>query len=170
MKSVKLNNRGYMLVEIIVAAVLAFSIAFYLLHLTYHFKDVDEDIYYSTNLLTEQLLVTKNIMGDLEGKEITRIVTDRNYVQFEVQGGNIYKILIDENNTNIQYGLVDSLGNFKTKDSSYYIKKLSSDVDWAHVSIYMNTDAKYASIKIPVLNKYDDKNYDIKLFFYVSSV
>ena len=62
----RLNNKGYMLVEIIVASVIAFSVAYYLLNLTYKFKDKSEDIYYSTTMLSDKINITKNIMNDLE--------------------------------------------------------------------------------------------------------
>ena len=35
----KLNNKGYMLIELIVSAVMAFSLGYYLLNLTYNFAD-----------------------------------------------------------------------------------------------------------------------------------
>lgn len=44
-----------MLVEIIVASVIAFSVAYYLLNLTYKFKDKSEDIYYSTTMLSDKI-------------------------------------------------------------------------------------------------------------------
>lgn len=62
----KLNRKGYMLVEIIVAAVLATSIAFYLLNLTYKFKNNNEDIYHSYSYMKDKILITKNIMSDFE--------------------------------------------------------------------------------------------------------
>ena len=41
----KLNRKGYMLVEIVIASVLAMGIGYYLLNLTYKFKNNSEDIY-----------------------------------------------------------------------------------------------------------------------------
>ena len=85
----RLNNKGYMLVEIIVASVIAFSVAYYLLNLTYKFKDKSEDIYYSTTMLSDKINITKNIMNDLEK------IPDKNSVTL-VQGtnNNTYTITI----------------------------------------------------------------------------
>ena len=60
----KLNRKGYMLVEIIIASVLAMTVAYYLLNLTYRFKDTNEDLYHSTVFLNDKILITKNIMQD----------------------------------------------------------------------------------------------------------
>ena len=59
----KLNQKGYMLVEIIVASVIAFSVAYYLLNLTYKFKDKNEDVYYSTTMLADKINITKNTIS-----------------------------------------------------------------------------------------------------------
>ena len=84
MLSKRLNNKGYMLVEIIIASVLAFSVAYYLLNLTYDFKDKNEDVYFSTATLSDKINITKNIMNDLEGKEVVIINNSNNYVTFQV--------------------------------------------------------------------------------------
>ena len=62
----KINKKGYMLVEIIVSFVLAFSIAMYLLNLTIKFKDTNEEIYYSAQYFKDRNLVVRNIMDDLD--------------------------------------------------------------------------------------------------------
>ena len=59
----KLNRKGYMLVEIIIASVLAFGIAYYLLNLTYKFKNTNADVYESYYYMKDKILITKNIMN-----------------------------------------------------------------------------------------------------------
>lgn len=61
----KLNNRGYMLIEIIIASVIAFSIAYYLINLTYKFKDQNLNLYTQTELESDKINITRNIMDDL---------------------------------------------------------------------------------------------------------
>ena len=127
MLSKKLNNKGYMLVEIIIASVLAFSVAYYLLNLTYDFKDKNEDVYFSTATLSDKINITKNIMNDLEGKEVVIINNSNNYVTFQVgTTDNIKQIYIDKASKTITYGKlqgnnIDNIENnkFDVSDNSY---------------------------------------------------
>ena len=48
MKKIKLNNKGYLLVEIIVAAALAMTVAWFLTDLTIKLKNKNDDEYVST--------------------------------------------------------------------------------------------------------------------------
>lgn len=61
----KLNNKGYMLVEIILASVIAFSVAYYLINLTFKFKDQNLDLYNLTLIENAKINITKNIMEDI---------------------------------------------------------------------------------------------------------
>ena len=69
----KLNNKGYMLVEIVLAAVISFSVAYYLLNLTYKFKDKNEDVLYTKKMLSDKINITKNIMNDLNNRTVTSV-------------------------------------------------------------------------------------------------
>ena len=166
MLSKKLNNKGYMLVEIIIASVLAFSVAYYLLNLTYDFKDKNEDVYFSTAILSDKINITKNIMNDLEGKEVVIINNSNNYVTFQVgTTDNIKQIYIDKANKTITYGKLqgngNAIGNFNVSDNSYYQKQLDDFLEFGSISIESNSN--YISIQIPISNIYSDNTYDIKL-------
>ena len=82
----KLNRKGYMLVEMILASVIAMSIAYYLLNLTYKFKDKNEDIYNSTVLIADKILITKNIMNDFDGKIVELDSKTDKEIIFKVNG------------------------------------------------------------------------------------
>ena len=122
----KLNKKGYMLVEIIVAFTLTFSIAMYLLNLTLKFKDTNEDIYYSAKYLKDKNLITRNIMNDLEkniinvsgmnktNKELTfevkeddgntktrKLIINNNTITYHYRHQYHYRIPIYSNGTNI---------------------------------------------------------------------
>ena len=166
MLSKKLNNKGYMLVEIIVASVLAFSVAYYLLNLTYDFKDKNEDVYFSSATLSDKINITKNIMNDLEGKEVVIINNSNNYVTFQVgTTDNIKQIYIDKANKTITYGKLqgngNAIGNFNVSDNSYYQKQLDSFLEFGTIKI--EPSSNYISIQIPISNIYSDNTYDIKL-------
>ena len=169
MLSKKLNNKGYMLVEIIIASVLAFSVAYYLLNLTYDFKDKNEDVYFSTATLSDKINITKNIMNDLEGKEVVIINNGNNYVTFQVgTTDNIKQIYIDKASKTITYGKlqgnnIDNIENnkFDVSDNSYYQKQLDSFLEFGTIKI--EPSSNYISIQIPISNIYSDNTYDIKL-------
>ena len=167
MLSKRLNNKGYMLVEIIIASVLAFSVAYYLLNLTYDFKDKNEDVYFSTATLSDKINITKNIMNDLEEKEVVIINNGNNYVTFQVgTTDNIKQIYIDNASKTITYGKLQGIGNeigkFDVSDNSYYQKQLDSFLEFGTIKIEPSSN-NYISIQIPISNIYSDNTYDIKL-------
>ena len=61
----KLNNKGYMLVEIIVASVIALVMAYFLIDITIRLVNKNNDYYVESVLLTDKNLVTKEIMEDI---------------------------------------------------------------------------------------------------------
>ena len=80
----KLNKKGYMLVEIIVSFVLAFSIAMYLLNLTIKFKDTNDEIYYSAKYFKDRNLITRNIMNDIERGKVSNVTLSSNVLSFKL--------------------------------------------------------------------------------------
>lgn len=175
----RLNNKGYMLVEIIVASVIAFSVAYYLLNLTYKFKDKSEDIYYSTTMLSDKINITKNIMNDLEK------IPDKNSVTLakdtDIKNINTYTVTIegkDDKNIEIsriikvskdattqqwqiEYGSFTT-GEFNANDKSYYKKVLDKSFEVSDVS-YNKTDNPYKII-IKINSLYTNDSNDIILF------
>lgn len=170
----KLNKKGYMLVEIIVAAVISFSIAYYLLNLTFKFKDKNELVHDSRDLNSIKINVTKNIMNDIAGKDIgfeldsegnlKGLSNDKRSIEFYVDR-NPRKLIIDNNK--IEYGYFNS-GVFNVKLSSYYVKNIKSnylqfDVDNV-ISVEKVTDDNIlVSVDIPVSSIYTDEVVHIKL-------
>jgi len=176
----KLNKKGYMLVEIILASVLAMGVAYYLLNLTYKFQNKDEDTYYETVYIRDKNLITKNIMTDLERGKIRddSIVfnENENYVTFILEtedefGNNSVanrklSITKTDNGVTITYGKIDNEGNFVTTDVSYYQKTLEKSLRVGDIVIKEGnneSDASAVSFLIPVESNYSDESYDIKL-------
>jgi uncharacterized repeat protein (TIGR02543 family) len=176
----KLNSKGYMLVEIIVAAVIAFSIAYYLLNLIYNFKDKYDDVYESINLYSAKINVTKNIMNDLVDKTVSNIEvsgsqceSNSSYAKFNVSyidsSGNSKKetrkleISRVNNKNQIIYGKVDG-NEYDTKDESYYSKEFSSyiEIKCPNNGYFKNSGL----VKIPISSIYDNNQYDINLFLF----
>ncbi len=61
-----LNRRGYLAVEVILASVVAISIAIFLMEITIKLVNVTDDAYIDTEILTDKALITKNIKKLLE--------------------------------------------------------------------------------------------------------
>ena len=164
----KLNQKGYMLVEIVVASVLAMSIAYFLLNLTYKFKNKNEDIQQSYIYTKDKVLITKNIMSDLERGVVKNIAVIANQVTFELDiinnnasEENITekrKLLIEDNI--IEYGKIDN-DNFDMNDISYYKKELSSSLIIKNLNCEHNNNNMIITISISSI--YDDNDYSIKL-------
>ena len=138
-----------MLVEIIVASVIAFSVAYYLLNLTYKFKDKSEDTYYSTTMLSDKINITKNIMNDLEkisdksSDGLVKKDTDNNTYTITIKGTDDKKfdisrtIKVSKDATTqqwqIEYGSFQT-GAFVTNDKSYYKKVLDKSFEVSNVT------------------------------------
>lgn len=175
----RLNNRGYMLVEIVVATVLAMSIGYYLLEITYDFKDVNEDLYQKIIYTTKKNVITKNILNDLEEVAITSIVEEtgdgESYIDFYVSdtnsGDSRYKrlqlVTLDDGVKKIEYGNYDTVSGSFLDDYSYYVNEFVDSMVVGEVKIdsYSDEDgiSDFYSILIPVSSLYDDEVYDIKL-------
>lgn len=60
-----LNNKGYMLVEIILAFVLAMGVAYFITELTIKLKNKNDDLLVKTLVATDQAIIYNTIMRDL---------------------------------------------------------------------------------------------------------
>lgn len=179
----KLNRKGYMLVEIILASVLAMGIFYYLLNLTYKFKDKDEAIYYSITYMNHKNMITKNIMDDLMKGNVSNyeiVLQDSNSYSFKFQ---LKMKFMSDTNTLVEvvenrmlevkridasdslvltYGKYDS--NFVTTDVSYYKMEIKNSMLKDLTKIVTEDNDESISILIPINYLYDDEDYDIKIF------
>lgn len=60
-----LNNKGYMLVEIILASALAMGVAFFITELTIKLKNKNDDLLVKTLVATDQAIIYNAIMKDI---------------------------------------------------------------------------------------------------------
>lgn len=163
----KLNNKGYMLIEIIVAAVLAIGVGYYLIELTFNFSNKNEDEYQAMSMLSDKTVITKNIVNDLEDWTISNVnfLSGSNSVDFTLSDGvnsENRRLKVDKDNKTIEYGKYDSSTNsFDKTSSSYYYKELSNSVIIGDVEV-INNDG-FITVNIPLSTIYDDTDYGIKL-------
>ena len=69
----KLNRRGYMLIEIILASVLAFGMAYFMISMTIKLKNKNDDLLVETLVSTDQTIVMNAIMRELKGTDCTNV-------------------------------------------------------------------------------------------------
>lgn len=178
----KKNNKGYMLVELILSSVLAMTIAFYLINLTYDLKNKDEDLYQSIQYETVKTAITKNIMNDLENLTVTEIQSstkEENTVKtynhlLTVKKGEVEELrniqiktqTKEQLETTIYYGKWDeTTQTFVKNDLSYYEKKIDPTLVIKEIKYNESTNSNhYLSILIPIESMYTNEHYDIKLF------
>ena len=186
----KLNQKGYMLVELVLSSVLAMTIALYLINLTYQFKNKNEDIYQSITYSKDKIAITKNIMNDLENKKIVSINSpvqkgDTFTIDFQVLVGDNFdsiesrRIKVVKNHekdntskdiattTTIYYGKINGEDYLK-EDVSYYERTLDKNLTVGKIASKYEND--YLTLNIPIQSIYSSDNYDIKLLLKCSAI
>ena len=92
----KLNNKGYMLVEIILASVIAFGVAYAVINLTIKLKNKNDDLMVETQVVTDQTIITnklmKYIIDDNEIFDCNAVTIDDKTVKYK---GNLIDIVND---------------------------------------------------------------------------
>lgn len=171
-----MNNKGYLLVEIIVASVLAMTIMYFLVELTINLKNINDDYYVETKLETDQILMIENVMNDLSSYSLKKIAVDSNTVNFTFNDGtnDINKrITIEENK--FKYGTINDDGYInddiyvKSFDEKLNVEDIKIEnlcyVDNSYVdcSSAPNATKGLLKITIPAFTIYSDINYGISL-------
>ena len=164
----KLNNKGYMLIEIILASVITFTIAFSLINLILKFKNTNEDLYNETNILNDRISITKNIMDDIKDYTLVEINKETSgnitTVNLKLEDSNqeeiIKRLIIDNSSKTIEYGTYKD-NVIKKNNKSYYKKTLSKTNEIGDIATIENNDT--ITIKIPISSIYSKKSYDIML-------
>ena len=80
----KLNNKGYMLIEIILASVLAFGVAYFIIDLTIKLKNKNDDLVVETQTVTDQTIIYNGIMKHINnsGFDCTKIKIDNQKITY----------------------------------------------------------------------------------------
>ena len=164
----KLNRKGYMTVEIIIASVIAFAIAFFLMEITIKLVDMTDNEYVNTNFMTDKALIMKNIKKELKSdignydkiESITCINDNKCIISFERSGGPTEerRIVIDKENNIIKYTTNSENGTIyysKELDSSIKIKSLDGGIVEEYIYFQIKGD-----------NIFSNEIYDINIVVY----
>ena len=152
----KLNRKGYMTIEIILAAVVTFVIAFFLIDLTMELSSTTDDAYADTVLVTDKVLIIKNIKENLENDiceygNINSVSCNNNTCNISMNSGNIINLSISGNE--VEYS-----------GSVTYSKEI--DKSLSDITLTSNNSNNYYLFKISGKNIFIDENYDMNIIIY----
>ena len=155
----KLNNKGYMLVEIIVASVIALVMAYFLIDITIRLVNKNNDYYVESVLLTDKNLVTKEIMEDINDNSNNDILLTS--INVTNSGDDIVTAELSFNNRTSKDLIIDKGSNIIKYGN--YEKKMSSDLSIKEFIISKDSTQKQLYIRIPAYTNYSDIDYGISL-------
>ncbi len=142
----KLNNKGYLIVEVILAGVLTFTMAYFLINLTLKIRNRYDDGNVETVMLNDKTIITNEIMSDVIDNKIISVDDITNGIKISFEDGSSKDLTIVGNTIN--YGS--------------YTKKLSDNAIVGDINIKRN--GNYFLLEIPITTKYSDKDFGINIF------
>lgn len=174
----KLNRKGYLTVEIILASTIAFAIAFFLIEITVKLVSKTDDIYRDTIITTDSSIVTRNIKKEIKkvineeenNKTISNItcINDKECaITFKDTNNNSITNIVKTEKNKIEY--IDANNNSK------YSKELDNSI--SELKIYSNiknikgdvSEESSVYLKIVGKNIFTGKDYLIIIPIYNSN-
>ena len=152
----KLNRKGYLTIEIILASVMAVAIAFFLIDLTMKLVDTTDNAYVDTVLVTDKALITKNVKENLENAicssgVITSVSCINNVCNITMNDDSVITLSVNDN-------IVEYTG------SESYTKKIDDSL--SNIKLTSSNSNNYYNFKISGENIFIDDNYDMNIFVY----
>ena len=161
----KLNRKGYLTVEIILASVIAFAIAFFLMEITVKLVSHTDDVYHDTVITYDDAIMINNIKGQIEGDIISQeglssINCNNNECQIVYgSGNNSYSRILyyDTNSKEIKYANAERTALYSKKvDDSISKVEISSNINRS-----INGDDKIVLLKVKLTNIFTDDAYEM---------
>ena len=147
----KLNQKGYLVVELVISFVLAMSMAFMLLDLTTKAMAKNEDEYKDIKLETDKALITNAIMDDLKDYKIREVKCSGKTLTISTDGGNKE---LQINGKELNY------------DNGVYKKNIDDSITIGDEFICTNSeDYKLSIAKISMTTRYSANDYGLILMF-----
>lgn len=131
----KLNNRGYVLVEIILASVIAFAIAYYMFDLTIKLKNKNDDLFVETLAMTDQAIIENKLMQ---------------YVLEEDRNFDCDNVKIEDNRVLYSTDIIDIVNKYTNIDSNLLI---------------CNNYGNYINIYLPLEVVQIEKDFDVDIYY-----
>ena len=153
------DNRGYMLVEIILASAIAFGIAYFITSLTIKVKNKNDDTLVSSQVATDQAIITNGFMRyaiqEKEAFDCDKVIINGNKIQYD---NNVIDIVNDYadvgeyvcDNSHGEINIVIPLSVVQMKNKDYNVninyKYLISDI--ASPQLVVDVDGFNMTIKL----------------------
>ncbi len=151
----KINRKGYLTVEIILASSIAFVIAVFLIDLTIKLSNKTDDAYLDTILTTDKAIITNKIMMDIKTKKLVNVVarevSSLPLLLFEYANGEVKELSFDKEHKKLIYG---------DYQKEY---KVSFDEVSLDVNEYIIDEITYFNIKLTLKNIYSDSDYGFNI-------
>lgn len=154
-----------MTVEIIIASVIAFSIAFFLMEITMKLVDVTDNEYADTNFMTDKALIMTNVkkyvkeyLDELKSNDdqIMSFTCQQNECKFESNEGSVIHLGKDIDNDNTLI--------FKKEKDILYSKTLDNGIKIN--SLTGGNKGNYIYFQIKCTNIFGDEDYNINIVIY----
>ena len=155
-----------MTVEIIIASVIAFSIAFFLMEITMKLVDVTDNEYADTNFMTDKALIMTNVkkyvkeyLDELKSNndQIMSFTCQQNNCDFESsENSSMISLGIDIDNDNTLI--------FKKEKTILYSKTLDNGIKVN--SLTGGNKGNYIYFQIKCTNIFSDEDYNINIVIY----
>lgn len=155
-----------MTVEIIIASVIAFSIAFFLMEITMKLVDVTDNEYADTNFMTDKALIMTNVkkyvkeyLDELKSNndQIMSFTCQQNNCDFESsENSSMISLGIDIDNDNTLI--------FKKEKTILYSKTLDNGIKIN--SLTGGNKGNYIYFQIKCTNIFSDEDYNINIVVY----
>ena len=169
----RLNNRGYLIVELILASVLAMMVAYFLLNLVVRMSSKNQDLYVETALLTDKAIMTNLVMEDVNKYTlvgVSDIDTDKGVTLEFMKKDEVttfkkrLEITGSEGNKSFSYGNVDGTGNAITKKLNSNIVNTNIQLESkAMNSSGLNSNDSILTIKAIMNTMYADTNFGLDI-------
>lgn len=170
----RLNNKGYMIVEIIVSATIAMTIAYFMMDLIVKLKEKYDYVQNDTILMTDKTVITNEILGDLYKRGNMCAKKDGNAIVYKIldNSGNVtsnwLKLSYNSDEKKIIYEESSDSGNIYTP---FYQKKFNDLLQIKTLEeddISVDEINKIASFIIKAETLTSKKNYGVNIILPVN--
>ncbi len=162
----KLNNKGYMIIEIILASMIAFSIAYLLFDLTLNMKNKSDNMQAKSMILTDRTIIENYIMNEMNEADAANCGytgkienTQSEYIQLQ-NGSNITYLYV-YNGDFVHANTLTGAGITYKKEANDYIVQY-----W--LSCKKNNTDKKLWIELDVESNFFEENFSADLNYYIN--
>lgn len=169
------NNKGYMLVEIVVAFAIAVFIVIFLQQITVMLKNKEEDFHYTTVFSSDKALMTKEVMDDVNDYKVVNVnligsSCEPGYncvdITYKISDTNeqIKRLAISIADKKFKYGVIkENSGVWNWDTSSYVYEKNFDDSLTLSWELSPTLENKIFKLKLSAKTMYSDEDYGIYL-------